>query len=775
MTPKQPQPGQHDRQAMTPPAQGAAQPAPKKNAFTTPEEDRQIEAAFREVLDGYLASNHRKKVEIIERAFAFAKEAHKGIRRRSGEPYILHPIAVAKIASQEIGLGSTSICAALLHDVVEDTDYTVEDIEQNFGPKIAQLVEGLTKISGGIFGDKASAQAENFRKLLLTMSEDIRVVLIKMADRLHNMRTLGSMAPNKQYKIAGETLYIYAPLAHRLGLFAIKTELEDLSFKYEHPNAWNRLTEQINATAREREDIFNHFSAPIRKALDDMGLKYSAKARVKSVYSIWNKMETKHIPFEEVYDLYAARIIFDCDDPAKEKAICWQIYSAITDIYRLHPDRTRDWISNPKANGYQALHLTVMGPDGNWVEVQIRSRRMDEIAEKGFAAHWKYKVGEGDEESELNVWLSTIKDILNDPEPNALDFLDTLKLNLFASEIVVFTPKGELITLPADATVLDVAFNLHTQIGIHCIAGKVNHKLVPLSQRLKSGDQVEVLTSQSQQPKPEWVDFLATAKGKTRLRQALRKLQQPTIAKGREIFEQFLKDNDIKDDNIAITKVMGLYKSDSRDDFYYRLGNQEIMLNEYVIKNLKKESSKTKRLLLKLIGRGSSTPEPEMKQLTAGDGKPRINTKETYVLRYDEKGGTNFRFAGCCYPIPGDAVLGFITDDGEVEVHSLDCPRASVLKASYGPRILSARWEVNGGRFLAHVRIKGIDRHGILHELISLISTHLSLDIRALDIRAEKEVFTCDLSLLVSDVEGMEDLCAQVRRIPGIQKAARIL
>lgn len=750
-------------------------PAPTsvKNSFTTPEEDRIIEAAFREVLDGYLASNHRKKVEIIERAFKFAKEAHSGIRRRSGEPYILHPIAVAKIASQEIGLGSTSICAALLHDVVEDTDYTVEDIEQNFGKKIAQLVAGLTKISGGIFGDKASAQAENFRKLLLTMSEDIRVVLIKMADRLHNMRTLGSMAPNKQYKIAGETLYIYAPLAHRLGLFEIKTELENLSFKYEHPEAFERITRQIAESEKHRTDIYNDFIKPISARLDAMGLVYEAKARVKSVYSIWNKMETKHIPFEEVYDLYAARIIFECDDPAKEKGICWQIYSAITDIYRLHPDRTRDWISNPKANGYQALHLTVMGPDGNWVEVQIRSRRMDEIAEKGFAAHWKYKVGEGDEESELNVWLHTIKDILADPEPNALDFLDTLKLNLFSSEIVVFTPKGELITLPKDSTVLDVAFNLHSQIGCHCIAGKVNHRLVPLSHRLNSGDQVEVLTSQSQQPKPEWVDFLATAKGKTRLRKALRNLQQPAIARGRERFEQFLRDNDIKDDNVAITKVMGLYKAATREEFYYLLGNEEIALNDYVVKTLRKESSKTKRLLLKLIGMGGDKEKDEETTPQAA-GKQRINTKETYILRYDGDGNGNFKFSDCCNPIPGDDVLGFIDDDGEVVVHDLDCPRASVLKASYGPRILSTRWEVEGSRFPARIRIEGIDRHGILHELISLISTHLSLDIRDLDIHADNEVFTCDLSLLVSDVSGVNELCQKVRKIPGIQRATRI-
>ena len=747
----------------------------KQNSnFTTEAEDRQIEEAFREVLNGYLQSNHRKKAEIIERAFAFAKEAHKGVRRRSGEPYILHPIAVAKIASQEIGLGSTSICAALLHDVVEDTEYTVEDIEQNFGKKIAQLVEGLTKISGGIFGDKASAQAENFRKLLLTMSEDIRVVLIKMADRLHNMRTLGSMAPNKQYKIAGETLYIYAPLAHRLGLFAIKTELENLSFKYEHPDAYRKISEKIAATEAARVEIFENFAAPVRSRLDEMGLKYKAIARVKSVYSIWNKMETKHIPFEEVYDLYAARIVFECDDQSKEKGICWQIYSAITDIYRLHPDRTRDWISNPKANGYQALHLTVMGPDGNWIEVQIRSKRMDEIAEKGFAAHWRYKVGEGDEESELNVWLHTIKDILDDPEPNALDLLDTLKLNLFAPEIVVFTPTGELLTLPMDSTVLDVAFNLHTQIGCHCIAGKVNHKLVPLSQKLNSGDQVEVLTSQSQKPKPEWIDFLATAKGKTRLRASLRKLHQPAIVTGREIFAKFLKEHDITDDNVAITKVMGLFKVTSREELYYQLGNQEIVLNDYVVKTLKKQSSTTQRLLEKIWRRNKEREDAQQREEEVKAKIASINRKETYVLKYDDDGESNFKFSDCCNPIPGDEVLGFIDDNGDVVVHSLDCPRANALKASFGPRILSTRWDVSGGTFLAHIHIEGIDRHGILHELISLISTHLSLNIRSLDIKAEKEVFFCDLSLLVCDVDGVNDLCSKIKKISGVQKVARV-
>ena len=738
--------------------------------FTTPEEDRIIDAAFQEVLDGYLASTHRKKVEIIKRAFKFAKEAHSGIRRRSGEPYILHPIAVAKIASQEIGLGSTSICAALLHDVVEDTDYTVEDIEQHFGPKIAQLVDGLTKISGGIFGDKASVQAENFRKLLLTMNEDIRVVLIKTADRLHNMRTLGSMAPNKQYKIAGETLYIYAPLAHRLGLFNIKTELEDLSFKYEHPDAYARIQRQIMDSEAGRNLVYKDFSAPITKRLEQLGIDFEAKARVKSIYSIWNKMETKHIPFEEVYDLYAMRIIFDCDDPAREKAICWEIYSAITDLYRLHPDRTRDWISVPKANGYQALHLTVMGPDGNWVEVQIRSRRMDEIAEKGFAAHWKYKLGESDEESELDTWLHTIKDILDSPEPNAIDFLDTLKLNLFSREIAIFTPKGELITLPKDATVLDVAFGLHSQIGCHCIAGKVNHKLVPLSQKLKSGDQVEVLTSQSQTPKPEWINFLATAKGKTRLRAALRKEQQPLINKGREMFSAFLAENELSDTNEVITKVMGYFKAENRENLYYMLGSGEAVLTENLARSLKRKESDRGIFskIFRLPGLKDNPPTEDV-----ADKRPKVNMKEVYNLSYDDKGNANFKFAGCCCPIPGDDVIGFVDDNNEVTIHALDCPRALAMKASYGPRIVTTRWAQTQGKFMARVQIEGIDRFGILQELTRLISTQLNIDIRRLNIEAQNEVFHASLSVLVEDASVVTDLCDKIKKVEGVTKAAR--
>lgn len=742
------------------------------------EEAAIVDAEFKDLMAGYLSSNHRKKVEIIERAFKFARKAHAGVRRRSGEPYILHPIAVAKIVSREMGLGSTSICAALLHDVVEDTDYTVEDIEQQFGPKIAQLVSGLTKISGGIFGDKASAQAENFRKLLLTMSEDIRVVLIKMADRLHNMRTLGSMAPNKRYKIAGETLYIYAPLAHRLGLFPIKTELEDLSFKYEHPDIYKQISDKIKESQARRSEVYGDFSLPIKQKLDELGIKYEAKARLKSVYSIYNKMETKHLPFEEVYDLYAMRIVFECDDINKEKAMCWSIYSAITDLYQLHPTRTRDWIATPKANGYQALHLTVMGPDGNWIEVQIRSRRMDEIAEKGFAAHWKYKIGDGDEESELNAWLKTIKDILDNPEPSAIDFLNTLKLNLFASEIVVFTPKGELITLPAGATVLDLAFHLHSEIGIHCIAGKVNHKLMPLQTELKSGDQVEVLTSKTQMPLPEWENFLNTAKGRTRLRKSLRAMRQPVIVKGNEILEEWFASHGIEESNRVITKMLGVFHVANRDELCYQLGADEIVLGDFLIKPLKhvvdgKKQSSGILSKIPLIGRIVTSSSPETLSGELQQPEP-VNTKQIYTLHTDAH-GPNYIISSCCNPIPGDDVLGFVNDDGKVEIHSVDCPRAQVLKAGYGSRIVATEWAGVTDLFTAHVRIEGIDRRGILQEITQLISSLMGINIRKLFIEAEKEVFHADLWIEVNDKDVVRDLCDRTKKIQGVTRATRIL
>ncbi|MBR3100259.1 MAG: bifunctional (p)ppGpp synthetase/guanosine-3',5'-bis(diphosphate) 3'-pyrophosphohydrolase [Muribaculaceae bacterium] len=741
----------------------------EKRNMSVEQEDAVINQAYQALLSGYLSSNHRKKVEIIDKAFRFARDAHQGIRRRSGEPYILHPIAVATIVSQEIGLGSTSICAALLHDVVEDTEYTVEDIEAQFGPKIAKIVDGLTKISGGIFGEQASAQAENFRKLLLTMGDDIRVVLIKMADRLHNMRTLSSMPPNKQYKIAGETLYIYAPLAHRLGLFAIKTELEDLSFRYEHPEVYARIKEQIAASEAHRNEIFAHFSAPIRERLDRLGLTYEFQARVKSCYSIWKKMEKKHIPFEEVYDLYAARIVFECPVEADEKRICWNIYSEITDLYRLHPDRVRDWISTPKANGYRALHITVMGPDGNWVEVQIRSRRMDDIAERGFAAHWKYKIGEGEEESELEVWLQTIEDILKNPEPNAIDFLDTIKLNLFASEIVVFTPKGEMVTLPVDASVLDLAFNLHTEIGTHCIAGKVNHKLVPLSHKLSTGDQVEVLTSQSQQPQPDWDKFLVTAKGKTRLRQVLKHNRRIIIERGENRLRTFLTEGQVPINNETLTRIINNERAQNKEDLFFMIGNDEIALSDQLIKRIKPEGQGLfNKFLRNTFG---SRPKAEAEGTTSPTEA--IDTKKVYVLT-TENGSDNYTLGDCCHPIPGDDVVGYVNENNEVIVHKLDCPTAMRLKSSYGSRLVQTRWDTKSQKFLATLHVEGIDRMGILQEIIYLISTNMAINIQRLNISANEGLFSCDLDVLIEDAHVVTNLCKRLKKVRGVNNASRI-
>jgi len=483
----------------------------------TQEEDRIIEQTFAALLDDYAHTVHRQKVEIITRAFRFANQAHRGVRRLSGEPYILHPLAVARIVVREIGLGSTSICAALLHDVVEDTDYTVEDIAERFNPKIAQIVDGLTKISGGVFSNQNEKQAVNIRKLVLTMSDDIRVVLIKIADRLHNMRTLAAQPKDKQWKIASETQFIYAPLAHRLGLFLIKSELEDLSFKYLHPDIYEDIENKLAAVRELRMEDFNRFSEPIRQKIREMGYNFSISARIKSVYSVWEKMQKKNIPFEDVYDLLAVRIIFRPDDSMSEKDQCWRIYSAITSIYRPHPERIRDWISMPKANGYEALHVTVMSPYGQWVEIQIRTERMHELAEKGLAAHWKYKAGEL-EESELDKWLRDIKEILDHPEPDAMSFLDTFKLNLFAREIFAFTPKGDIKTLPQGASVLDFAYLLHSELGEHCIGAKVNHKMVSISYLVQSGDQIEILTSENQKPEPEWMNLVVSAKAKSALK-----------------------------------------------------------------------------------------------------------------------------------------------------------------------------------------------------------------------------------------------------------------
>lgn len=729
------------------------------------DEDRMVDAAFQDVLQTYLASNHRKKVEIIERAYRFAKDAHKGVRRRSGEPYILHPIAVAKIVIAELGLGSTSICAALLHDVVEDTEYTREDIENNFGKKIGDIVDGLTKISGGIFGDKASLQAENFRKLLLSMSTDIRVILIKMADRLHNMRTLGSMRPEKQYKIAGETLYVYAPLAHRLGLFKIKQELEDLAFKYEHPQKYAEIKAKLSETAEHREQIVEEFVKPVREKLDAAGFKYEIKARVKSAYSIFNKMENKKIPFEEIYDVYAVRVIFENDDDSLEKIRCWQIYTFFTDGHRVHPDRLRDWTSIPKANGYRALHLTAMGPEGKWIEVQIRSRKMDEIAELGYAAHWKYKTGVHEDETELDSWMNTIKDILANPEPNAIDFLDTIKLNLFASEIYVFTPKGDLITLPSGSTVLDMAFAIHSEVGTHCIAGKINHKLVPLSHPLESGDQVEIITSQTQHPQNEWLDYCHSARALNRLRQVLRKDHKMLVERGERIFNEFMDREGITPTNELVTKILAAHHLNNRHDLCIMLANDEINLSAKELNEL----NTTRRSLMKKLLRNPFASKKKDEDVK----KEPINRKEVYVLHPDAD-KPNYLLDTCCTPIPGDDVLGFVDDDENVVVHKVSCENAMKLKTAYGSRLVATKWGRNASKFLATISVDGIDRLGILEEITSTMSQKLGINIRGLNIAAKQEVFHCEISVQIDNVETVDRICDALKKIKGITFAKRI-
>ena len=737
-------------------------------------EEEMIEQAFQELLNDYLATKHRKRVEITTKAFNFANQAHKGIKRRSGEPYIMHPIAVAKIVCNEIGLGSTSICSALLHDVVEDTDYTVEDIENIFGPKIAQIVDGLTKISGGIFGDRASAQAENFKKLLLTMSDDIRVILIKIADRLHNMRTLGSMLPNKQFKIAGETLYIYAPLANRLGLYKIKTELENLSFKYEHPEEYHEIEEKLEATAVERDKVFNEFTAPIRAQLDKMGLKYRILARVKSIYSIWNKMQTKHVPFEEIYDLLAVRIIFEPRNIEEELNDCFDIYVSISKIYKPHPDRLRDWVSHPKANGYQALHVTLMGNNGQWIEVQIRSERMNDVAEQGFAAHWKYKDGGGSEdEGELDKWLRTIKEILDDPQPDAIDFLDTIKLNLFASEIFVFTPKGEIKTMPQNSTALDFAFSLHTDIGSHCIGAKVNHKLVPLSHKLQSGDQVEVLTSKSQRVQPEWEVFATTARARAKIAAILRKEQRNSQKEGETLLNEFFKKEELRLDDLLIDKLVKAHNMKNRDEFLIAIGNKKIVLGD-LDKNALKEKQGTnwKKFLTFSFGGNKDNKEPiEEKPLQE---KEKINTKQILKLT-EENIQKNYIMAECCHPIPGDDVLGYMDENDRIIIHKRQCPVAARLKSSYGNRILATEWDTHKElSFLVNIYIKGIDAMGLLNEVTQVISRQLNVNIRKLSIETTDGIFEGNIQLYVHDVDDVKTICNNLKQIQNIKQVTRV-
>ena len=740
----------------------------------TPEEEQKIQREFEALLDDYAHTPHRQKVELITHAFNFAHKAHYGVRRLSGEPYIMHPLAVARICVREIGLGSTSICSALLHDVVEDTDYTVEDIAGLFGDTIAQIVGGLTKISGGVFGDQASEQAENFRKLLLTISDDIRVVLIKIADRLHNMRTLGAQPKDKQYKIAGETQYIYAPLAHRLGLFPIKTELEDLSFKYEHPETWQEIHEKLESVKAFQLESFEQFAIPIRERLASMGYQFTLKARIKSVYSVWKKMMRQQCAFEDVYDLLAVRIIFTPKDSLSEKDQCWMIYSAITELYRPHPERIRDWISTPKANGYEALHVTVMAANGQWIEVQIRTDRMHEIAERGYAAHWKYKTGESDE-SELDKWLQEIKEILAHPEKDAMEFLGTFKLNLFAQEVFVFTPKGEVKTMPAGSTALDFAFMLHSELGEHCIGAKVNHALVPLSYRLKGGDQVEVLTSNSQHPQKEWMNMVTTAKARNCLSQYFRREERRYMHHGEKLVEDAISmDKELAaNHDMALQKLMNYHQMKTPSELYLEVGQGAIRLENIRDIVFPKRGWRSYIPFLKDESGKAKTESNEKKE----ESKPTVKPKKGAhsIVLTDENLGKQYMLSSCCHPIPGDEVLGYLDEKGQMQIHKIDCPEAKLLKTSYGKRIYSATWNTHRVQsFVEKIEFKGIDKFGVFIQILQTITTDFHINIRNINVTSEDGIFRGTMELYVYDIKELDDLFKALRKLENIKDVKRV-
>ena len=715
-----------------------------------PEEadEKLINDAFQELLNSYLASRHRKKIDLITKAFNFAKQAHRGVRRLSGEPYIMHPIAVAQIACAEIGLGSTSICAALLHD-----------------------------------GEQASAQAENFKKLLLTMSDDIRVILIKICDRLHNMRTLESQPANKQYKIAGETLYIYAPLANRLGLNKVKSELENLSFRFEHPEEYASIEAKLKSTRASRDELFSQFTEPIEAALKQMGIQYEIKERVKTPYSIWSKMQNKHVTFEEIYDILAVRIIFTPNVREEEVNECFKIYVAISKIYKSHPDRLRDWLSQPKANGYQALHVTLMSKQGRWIEVQIRSDRMNEIAEQGFAAHWKYKDGVDSEytedENELNEWLGTIKEILDDPQPDAMDFLDTIKLNLFASEIFVFTPKGEIRTLPAGCTALDFAFSIHTFLGSHCIGAKVNHKLVPLSHKLNSGDQVEILTSKSQHVSPSWINFVSTAKAKAKIQAILRRDNREVQREGEEILNNFLEQNGFEP-TVSLTDQLTEFHGYSKpQEFFLALGEKVAILGEKDIDRLKGKKQEEEAGWRKYVPfmskkkQEDDTEQPKSKKdLFVVPEK--FNRKVPVYI--SEENISQYKFPGCCHPIPGDDALGYINNKKQIEIHKRACPVAAKLKTSFGNKILDIKWDMHKILFFeATIRISGIDRVGMLNEITQVISSQMSVNIHKITITCEDGIFDGSIELKVHDREDVKKIINNLKHIADLKEISEIM
>ena len=722
-----------------------------------------IETAFDDLIKSLRKGTTEESVKMIRRAFEFAREAHQGVRRKSGEPYILHPLAVAKIAVKEIGLGTKSAVAALLHDVVEDTDYTVEDIANLFGPKIASLVDGLTKISE-VMGSNTTKQAESFRKMILTLADDVRVILIKIADRLHNMRTLDSMPEHKQVKIASETLYIYAPLAHRMGLHAIKTELEDLSLKYENPVEYQELEKRIHDYRDEHTGLYQQFIAPIRERLTESGYRYDITARTKSVYSVWSKMQRRHISFEEIYDLLAVRIVFDPKDNQPEKWQCWNIYSLITDMYSPKPERIRDWVSVPKANGYEALHLTVMGPGGKWIEVQIRSRRMDEIAEKGLAAHWKYKGDNAEASNEVDKWLAGIKEMLEQPGTDALEFLDEFKLNLFAKEIRVFTPKGEMRTLPKGASVLDFAYDIHTEIGNSCIGGKVNHKLVPMSHRLQSGDQVEVLTSDKQKPQSDWLDFIVTAKARNNILMVFRREKKEQIRIGTTMFEKLLEDMKLPFGAENLNKALLHLKLQHKDDLYVSLAKGHLDIEE-VRKALKKKSEnkfvKYWKLQFFKSDKDKSVPDKEEEK-----GK---------VINDITDDASDFIIAPCCNPIPGDDVVGMKIDGDKITVHKRKCPEAIRLMSSYGDKIVPVKWVSHKiMSFLAVIKLNGIDSIGIVSDITMIISKESNVNMRTVHFETKDGIFEGMIHLYVHNTADLNNLMMKIASLKGVENVSRV-
>ncbi len=751
------------------------------NRQTEEEEKKLIQDHFEDLLGSCTRCDSDEDKALIHKAFNLANEAHKGVRRKSGEPYIIHPIAVAKIVTSEIGLGAKSIACALLHDVVEDTDYTVEDIERLFGPKIASITDGLTKISG-VFDANSSLQAENFRKMLLTIADDIRVILIKLADRLHNMRTLDSLAPNKQMKIAGETIYLYAPLAHRLGLYAIKSELEDLSLKYRFPQVFDEIKTSIADSEKKRIQLINHFSLPIIKKLEENSIDFEITGRPKSIYSVWKKIQSKNVTFEDIYDLLAIRIIFKPYPHIPEKTQCWHIYSLITDIYKPKPDRIRDWVSTPKANGYEALHCTVMGSNGQWVEVQIRTQRMDDIAERGFAAHWKYKgIDSTAQENELDKWIKRIREVLENPQTDALEFLDEFKLNLFSSEIIVFTPKGDTRTLPKGATTLDFAYEIHSEIGNKAIGAKVNHKLVSLSNELNSGDQVEVITATTQKPSWESLNYVITAKAKLAITSALKAETKNRIEKGKNLVEKKLAELGVNPSSRVFKKILPAYEVVSKDELYSKVGSNLISLDD--LKKILKKNTKSKWIKYWGLQFASNSSRKkaveEDEDLDEEDFSPtshKIDVKTPYLLRETQDDDTSsYIVAKCCNPIPGDEVIGFITPEENVIIHKATCVEAIRLMSQHGDRIVSAKWTTHKVlSFLARIEVRGMDRIGILSELVKVISDELRVNIRKLHIDSHDGIFESTIDLYVHNISDLNNLSMNVMKIKGIDSVKRV-